>query len=661
MAAQMLGAADDIERGRDTATTRGWWRVARCEAMRHATRVLLGLAVLAAWLLVAARPSGAVRTGTTQGQIAAAFDQLQSLPKVARGEAYLEGYDGAMRAALQQAGTRLVSGLSGRPVTVSFSTGPVTVVRSGEAAVSLTISVRAKRPPPAYSDSFNAVALRVGGRWKVSWTTMCLLVESAEQLCPPTPRHLVAGDIVPTAQRAGAATTGATAGTPGLVAPGPLAMAPNGGVLIADADRNQILEWHSDSLSVVAGDGLSGFSGDGGPAVDAELDDPGPIAVAPDGTIYFVDRGNSRVRAVNSDGTITTVAGDGAIGLESTEVDGRPATSVSLNPLGIALSPEGILYVASNSAILEVQPDGLVSTLVAGGPPAGVDVNAAGTPLAFYPTAMAFDGQGDLLVFSFSPKELFFVDPASGQVTLIGQDYANALAPAPDGSVLEAEHNGPPERVSGTTTTELKLTSPLRGQGYPLAADGIAEAANGTVYVDTDPGDGFNEQADLYEVTGDVVQPVPITTPDLGSLPAAGAPGFPASVFPLSTPAHGTDAALTSCPSPVGVVPFTPSAVATARLMLGLWNTGFSYDLHASDRSWWSELIATYVGGRQTVGPASAAAGTLYAPAIVAACGQQLVRDSIVVVMGASVYSYSFEHLYLLDRDGTPLVYFSGY
>ncbi len=140
-------------------------------------------------------------TGATQGQIAAAFHQLQSLPEVARGEAYLEGYDGAMRAALQQAGTKLVSGLDGKPFTVRFSTGAVRVVRPGEAAVPLTISVKAKYPPPSYSDSFDAVALRVGGRWKVSWTTMCLLVESAEQVCPPTPRHLDPGEIVPTAQR----------------------------------------------------------------------------------------------------------------------------------------------------------------------------------------------------------------------------------------------------------------------------------------------------------------------------------------------------------------------------------------------------------------------------------------------------------------------------
>ncbi len=621
--------------------------------------------MLAAWPLLVATPGGAAgAVESSQGQIAAAFQRLQSLPSVARGEAYLQGYDEVMRSALRRAGIQLLAGNSGKPVTVRYRTGPVSVVRPGQAMVPLTISVHVKYPPPSYSDSFDAVALRVGGQWKVSWTTMCLLVESAEQLCPPTPPHLVAGDILPTAGRAGAATVAAaagSAGTPGLVGPGPLAVAPDGGVLIADSDRNQILEWHNDSLSVIAGDGLSGFSGDGGPAFDAELNDPGPIAVAPDGTICFVDRGNHRVRAIAPDGTITTVAGNGALGLEATDVDGSPATSLPLNPSGIAISSAGDLYVGSNSAIVEVRPDGLVSTVVAGGPPAGVDIDAGGSPMAFFPTAMAFDGQGDLIVYSSSPKELFSVDVARGHVTLIGQDYANALAPALGGSVLVAEHGGSPERVSGSTITSLKLTSPLQGQSYPLVADGIAEAADGTVYVDTDPGDGFNDQEDLYEVTGDTVQPVPLTTPVLGSLPAPGAPGFSASVFPPSIPARGTDAALTSCPSPAGVVPFTTAAETSARLMLGLWNTDFSYNLHASDRSWWPELVAGYGGGRQTVGPASPAAGTLYAPAIAAACGRQLVHDSITVVMEASEYSFSFEHLYLLDRDGTPLVYFSAY
>jgi hypothetical protein len=633
----------------------------RCRVARR----LFGVTVLALCsLLVPSPPAGAQPSSTSslQSQITAAFRALRTLPPVDRGVETLEGYDPAMRTALQQAGTLLTSaGYGGKPVTVSFTTGTPDVVRADEAAVTLSITVKAKDPPPDNTDTFNAVALKVDGRWKVSWTTMCLLVESAEQVCPPTPQHLVSGDIVPSS--ANGLPSSAGAGAVGLVDPGSLAVASDGGVLVADDDRNQILEWRAGTLSAVVGDGLQGFSGDGGDATAAELNDPGPIAVAPDGTIYFVDRGNNRVRAVGPDGTINTVAGDGSIGLGSSpvQIDGRAATSVPLNPSSVAVSPSGIVDLASNSSILELQRGGVLSTVVAGGPPYGNDVDVGGTSEAFDPTVMAFDGVGDLDVFSFSPKELLSVDPATGEVRSIGSNYANAMAPAPDGSVLVAEHGGAPERVSGTTVTELPLSEPGRGFTTPLVADGIAEAPDGTVYVDTSSGDGFNDQRALYTVSGTTLTPVPITTTATGSMPAPGAPGFPAPTFPSSTSVRETDAALSSCPASAGLVPFTPMAEATARQMLGGWNTSFSYDLHASDRSWWPLLMATYQGGRQSVEAVTPAAHTLYAPAIAGACGQNLVADSLEIEMGPSEYSHSWEHLYLLDRDGTPLVYFSAF
>lgn len=626
-------------------------------------RALLGAAVFALCPLLVVSPTAGAQPSSTvslRSEIATAFRALRTLPPVARGADSLEGYDPAMRTALQQAGTRLTTAGYGKPVTASFTIGTPDVVRADEAAVTLTITVKAKDPPPDNADIFDAVALKVDGRWKVSWTTMCLLVESAEQVCPQTPRHLLSGDIVPSA--ANGLPSSAGAGTPGLVDPGPLAVTADGTLLIADDDRNQILEWRAGTLSVFAGDGLLGFSGDGGPATDAELNDPGPIAVAPDGTIYFVDRGNNRVRAVSTDGTINTVAGDGSTGGNSspTQMDGRAAMSVPLNPSSVAVSPSGIVDVASNSGIFELQLDGVLSTVVTGGPPYGNDVEVGGTSMAFYPTAMAFDGAGDLDVFSFSPKELFSVDPITGQVHSIGSNYANGLAPAPDGSVLVAEHGGAPERVRGPTVSELPLSEPGRGFSTPLVADGIAEAPDGTVYVDTSPGDGFNNQRALYTVSGSTLTPVPITTPVTASMPVPGAPGFPASIFASSTPAHGSDAALSSCPASAGLVPFTPAAKVTARQLLGGWNTSFSYDLHASDRSSWPQLMATYQGGRQSVETVTPAAHSLYAPAIAAACGQKLVVDSIEVEMGPSEYSFSWEHLYLLDRDGTPLVYFSA-
>jgi hypothetical protein len=198
-----------------------------------------------------------------------------------------------------------------------------------------------------------------------------------------------------------------------------------------------------------------------------------------------------------------------------------------------------------------------------------------------------------------------------------------------------------------------------------LVADGIAEAPDGTVYVDTGAGDGFNDQVGLYTDTGGVLRPLTIDTSSLDSLPPPGAPGFPATLYPLPRPVRGRDAALPSCPSTEGVVPFTGAARAEAKQLLGSWNTSFSYDLHASDRSWWQGDVDTFTigpfGGRQTVGPVTPAAGTLYAQAIEAACGSALVRNSLAVVMEPSAYSAAYQHVYLLDRNGTPFVYFGAY
>jgi hypothetical protein len=99
--------------------------------------------------------------------------------------------------------------------------------------------------------------------------------------------------------------------------------------------------------------------------------------------------------------------------------------------------------------------------------------------------------------------------------------------------------------------------------------------------------------------------------------------------------------------------------------LVAFWNTGFSYDLHASDRAWWPGVVTQFAdGGLQgrmslaSIGPASR---DLYAQSVAAACGRQLVNDTLVIVMGPSPYSQGVQHLYVLDRGGTPLVYFATY
>ncbi len=138
---------------------------------------------------------------------------------------------------------------------------------------------------------------------------------------------------------------------------GALYISERGGVgpqRVRRVDPNGIIE-------TVAGSGPRGFSGDGGPAVNARLNNPNGLAVGPDGSLYIADVGNARVRRVTVDGTITTVAGDGSFGYLG---DGSLAIETGVNiRLGLAVDGDGIVYVADQLFIRRIHPDGIVDTL----------------------------------------------------------------------------------------------------------------------------------------------------------------------------------------------------------------------------------------------------------------------------------------------------------
>ncbi len=293
--------------------------------------------------------------------------------------------------------------------------------------------------------------------------------------------------------------------------PGPLVVGSNGDLYIADGLRNQILERQSDGrFRVLVGNGKTGFSGDGGPATNAELNDPQGMAVAPDGTLYFADSRNGRIRAVSPDGIITTVAGNGQAGWVA---DGAPALSASLTPVAVALSATNQLYVADQDEadqgeVLRLNAVGTL-TQVLGIRTASVafvnDSLATDTP-AFDPDALAFDSAGDLFVAGYTDKALLMVSP-QGTVTYplgtVGALYPRGnggLVTAPNGLVLAMDELSV-MRVSpnGAQLIQSFSLSFLNLNGF--SPDGIAVASNGTVYLDTDYGNGFAFASAIVELT----------------------------------------------------------------------------------------------------------------------------------------------------------------
>ncbi len=128
----------------------------------------------------------------------------------------------------------------------------------------------------------------------------------------------------------------------------------------------------SSVVNTSTGTGESGFEGDGGPAVNAKLSEPSDVAFLPDGTYYIADRLNNRVRRVGRDGIISTFAGDGADFCDPTAVcgDGGPAVNASVpNPVGIAAMPDGTVLVTDpfRNRIRKIDVNGIISTLAGNG------------------------------------------------------------------------------------------------------------------------------------------------------------------------------------------------------------------------------------------------------------------------------------------------------
>ena len=157
-------------------------------------------------------------------------------------------------------------------------------------------------------------------------------------------------------------------------------------------------------ITTVAGNGqcqASGvcFSGDGGPATRAELNQPCGVAVDNAGNIYFADSINQRVRKVNTAGIISTVAGNGS-GIFSG--DGGPATDAGLAPQGVAVDSAGNIYIADqqNSRVRKVNTAGIISTIAGDGSGLFVvdGVPATGPDAGVIPWGLAVDSAGNLYI-----------------------------------------------------------------------------------------------------------------------------------------------------------------------------------------------------------------------------------------------------------------------
>jgi sugar lactone lactonase YvrE len=260
---------------------------------------------------------------------------------------------------------------------------------------------------------------------------------------------------------------------------------------------------------VVAGTGRVGHAGDGGPAARATLHDPQGMAVAADGTLFFADEGNHRVRAIMPSGRMIAVAGSGSAPGAGFVHSGTPAKSARIDPSAVAFGPDGDLYIAANTQVLRLNHDGTLTPVLG-----GHDESHQGVPyvhgLAANASAdgangLAFDRHGDLYVSGENTKTLIEID-RRGVVHVIGKPIGfyprgnGGLVATPRGPVIAMDDLQVVE-VSPAGVHAIVTTHQL---GFPglgaFEIDGIAVNPAGDIYVDTFDGNGYANASAVAEV-----------------------------------------------------------------------------------------------------------------------------------------------------------------
>ncbi len=197
-----------------------------------------------------------------------------------------------------------------------------------------------------------------------------------------------------------------------------------GNLFIADTNNHRIRKVGPDGIiTTVAGNGGTGFSGDGGPATSSQISRPEEVAVDGQGNLFIADANNGRIRKVGPDGIITTMAGTGAFGALG---DGGPATSARVfSPEGVTVDGQGSLFIAAENRIRKVGPDGIITTVAGtgvagysgdGGPATSAQINS--------PRGVATDNEGNLFITDSGNNRIRKVGPDGVITTVAGTGVA---------------------------------------------------------------------------------------------------------------------------------------------------------------------------------------------------------------------------------------------
>ena len=283
-----------------------------------------------------------------------------------------------------------------------------------------------------------------------------------------------------------------------------------GDLFIADTSNNVVREVTTDGIiHTFAGNGTSGYSGDGGLATDAELDNPAGVAVDASGNVFISDLGNHVIREVTTDGNINTYAGTGTSGYSG---DGGVAPDATLtNPEGLAVDAQGNLFVADDGdhTIREITYYGFITTVAGTGTAGNSGDGGAATSAELRPTNVILDSHGDL----------FIADPADNVVREVTTDgiihtFAGTGTPGysgDEGAATSATLDFP-EQLAFDAAGDLFIAEFNNNVVREVTTDGIIHTLAGTGTADSSGDGGPASSATLnapyglaFDASGDLI------------------------------------------------------------------------------------------------------------------------------------------------------------
>ena len=280
-----------------------------------------------------------------------------------------------------------------------------------------------------------------------NWALMlvcCLLMASRGYAQISIPSNGNIATIAGTGTSGCTGTAQATSATMKL--PTGVKMDASGNVYIADQTCATVRKITASTgvIAIIAGTGTNGYSGDGGAATSAKLDNPSDVAIDSSGNIYIADSSNNRVRKVNTSGVISTYAGTGTWGYSG---DNGQATSAKLaTPSGVALDSSGNLYIADfeNKRIRKVTTAGVITTVAGNGTGGDTGDGAAATSAEINGGEfLAVDGAGDFWFADQYSDVVRKVTASTGYISTVAGQMDNPGFSGDNGAATSAQLNVP--------------------------------------------------------------------------------------------------------------------------------------------------------------------------------------------------------------------------